>query len=79
MGMISLHSNHLGFHGLTLRLVTVDLEFTRDWRVLDYIKKGRWDVEALSSIFWPINIVENLRIPLGHNWAQDCLVWHFNK
>lgn len=51
----------------SFRSVTVNLEFTCDWRFLDYIKEGIWDVEALNSIFWPINIVENLRIPLGHN------------
>ncbi|GMN36179.1 hypothetical protein TIFTF001_005799 [Ficus carica] len=63
----------------SFRAVTVDIEATREWRVSDFIKEGRWDVEVLTSVFWPIDVEEIFRVPLGHNWAQDRLVWHFGN
>lgn len=79
-GMISLHSSHRGFLGLILSgAVTVNIEATRDWRVSDFIREGRWDVEVLTAVFWPIDVEDIFRVPLGHNWAQDRLVWHFGS
>lgn len=63
----------------SFRAVTVNVEATRDWRVSDFIREGRWDGEVLTSVFWPIDVEEIFRVPLGHNWAQDRLVWHFGN
>ena len=39
---------------------------------------GRWDVNLIQSIFWPVDVHRILQIPIGHG-HEDMVAWHHNR
>lgn len=38
---------------------------------------GEWDVELITSLFWPVDAHRILQIPLTHG-REDLVAWHHN-
>jgi len=38
---------------------------------------GRWDEALIRSLFWPVDVIRILEIPIYRN-REDLVAWHFN-
>jgi len=39
---------------------------------------GRWDIELIQSIFWPVDVHRIIQFPIGHG-REDVVAWHHNR